>query len=287
MAAEVSERLGRTKVRKLRGADLDAFYAHLRARGLSASTVRRYHAVLSAALHQAVRWDLIERSPAVQATPPPMPISDAACPTPDEVKQLIEVAATHDAQLSAFLFVAASTGCRRGELCGLRWSDIDLDTAQLVIRRAISEVTGQLEVRTTKTGRIRRMAIDPNTVSILRTQQVRAELSSRAVDRSLDANAYVWSQSADHSEPWRPSRVTAAFIRTRNEARLRPIRLHHLRHFSATVMLAGGVDVRTAAGRLGHAQPAITLKTYAHVMEAADRDAANLVGRLIAAPRSE
>jgi len=287
MAAEVREGIGWIKLRKLRGADLDAFYSHLREKGLSPSSVRRYHAVLSAALHQAVRWGLLERSPAVQATPPPVPVTEPACPTPDEVRQLIELAATHDAQLSALLFVAASTGCRRGELCGLRWSDVDLETGQLVIRRAISDVPGQLEVRTTKTGRARRMAIDPATVAILQTQRARAELTSGAVSSSLDADAYVWSQSPDHREPWRPGRVTAAFIRVREEAGLSSIRLHHLRHFSASVMLAGGVDVRTTAGRLGHSQPAVTLKTYAHVMEASDRDAAMIVGLSIAEPYAE
>ena len=100
MAAEVSARLGRTKLRKLQGSDLDAFYDHLRAKGLSPSTVRRYHAVVSAALHQAIRWGLIERSPAIQATPPSAPINEPDCPSPDEVKRLIEVAAPRRAALS-------------------------------------------------------------------------------------------------------------------------------------------------------------------------------------------
>ncbi|MGH9091052.1 MAG: tyrosine-type recombinase/integrase [Acidimicrobiales bacterium] len=281
MATEISSRLGKVKLRDLRGTDIDALYDHLRRKGLSTSTVRRYHAVLSAALNRAVRWGLLERSPLLHATPPPLGTVEASCPLPAEVNQLIDMAEQHDPLLASFLLLAATTGCRRGELCGLRWSDIDLDGAQLIIRRAISDVPGRLEVRSTKTGRIRRLSLDTLSVGALRAQLDRARASAAQVGGSLEDEAYVWSQAVDHSEPWRPSRVSASFVRIRGEAGLPSVQLHHLRHFAASVMLAGGVDVRTAAGRLGHAQPAITLKTYAHVMEAADRNAADIVGRVL------
>jgi site-specific recombinase XerD len=102
MATDIKARMGRTSLRRLRGADLDSFYHHLRRKGLAPATVRRYHAVLSAALHQAVRWGLIERSPAVQATPPTVPSLEPTCPTPDEVKRLIEAAEESDPQLATW-----------------------------------------------------------------------------------------------------------------------------------------------------------------------------------------
>jgi len=72
----------------------------------------------------------------------------------------------------------------------------------------------------------------------------------------------------------------------RNDLGLTNIRLHHLRHFAATVMVAGGVDVRTVAGRLGHSRPTLTLQTYAHVMDATDRRAAEVVGGSISGTQS-
>ena len=231
-----------------------------------------YHAVLSAALHKAVRWGLLERSPALKRRPRQfqLPSRLALHLTKSGSSSSLPGPTTHS---SPRFFVAASTGCRRGELCGLRWSDVDLETAEVVIRRAISDVPGQLEVRTTKTGRIRRMAIDPATVAILQTQRRRRTLQRRG-ELLAQGRCLLWSQSPDHCEPWRPGRVTAAFIRVREEAGLSSIRLHHLRHFSASVMLAGGVDVRTTAGRLGRSQPAVTLKTYALYLAGVDRDAA-------------
>jgi integrase len=92
---------------------------------------------------------------------------------------------------------------------------------------------------------------------------------------------YVWSQDLDHGSPWRPDRVTHSFERIRDQAGLPTTRFHHLRHFTATMMLASGVDVRTAAGRLGHSDSSVTLRTYAHVLEQRDREAASVLGRLL------
>lgn len=281
IAREIDDQLGHVTLRKLRASDLDAYYGRLARRGLSPASIRRHHAVLSASLHQALRWGLVDRSPAQSATPPSVPHEEVSAPTPEDVRRLIELARKRDSQLASLLFVAAATGCRRGELCGLRFSDVDLDGRSLIIRRSISDVVGSLEVRRTKTGRVRRIAIDDGTARVIAEQRARAGDLAAAAGGSLGVDAYVWSQDVEHSEPWRPARVTASFERLRDEAGLPGVRLHHLRHFAATVMLAGGVDVRTAAGRLGHAQPAITLKTYAHVMQAADRQAADVVGRLL------
>src|SRR5580704_13122589 len=84
----------------------------------------------------------------------------------------------------------------------------------------------------------------------------------------------------------RPDQVTGYWRRATRRLGVGPVRFHDLRHFAATVLASSGVDIRTIAGRLGHAHPAITLRTYAHFMEAADRDAAAVMGRLALAPRA-
>ena len=105
----------------------------------------------------------------------------------------------------------------------------------------------------------------------------RADARSATLGITLDPDAYLWSSSADGMSPLRPVALVR-FTALRNELGLTHIRLHHLRHFAATVMLAGGVDVRTVAGRLGHSRPTLTLQTYAHVMDVTDRQAAEVVG---------
>ena len=199
-------------------------------------------------------------------------------PTPEEIKLLIERAEEKDPELATLLFVAATTGCRRGELCGLRWSDVDFEKDVLLVRRSVSDLPGRVVIRSTKTGHIRKMALDSATLSVLELLRERADARSATLGITLDPDAYLWSSSADGMSPLRPGGVTSRFTALRNELGLTHIRLHHLRHFAATVMLAGGVDVRTVAGRLGHSRPTLTLQTYAHVMDVTDRQAAEVVG---------
>jgi integrase len=95
---------------------------------------------------------------------------------------------------------------------------------------------------------------------------------------SLSDTSFVFSHTPDGSEPWKPNYVTLAFTRIATRVGLGSLHLHSLRHFAATTMLVNGVDVRTAAGRLGHAQTSMTLDTYAHFVQSADTRAAATLG---------
>lgn len=100
---------------------------------------------------------------------------------------------------------------------------------------------------------------------------------------ALAPAAFVFSDHERGAEPWRPDRVALAFKRLCTELELTGIRFHDLRHFAATNLLSAGIDVRTVSGRLGHANAATTLGTYAHFVGAADRRAAETIGGVLAA----
>src|ERR1019366_2489454 len=113
--------LGNLEVTKLTASDLDAFYGGLLRQGLHPLSVRKCHAVLSAALHQAEKWGWIDRNPIARASPPPARQREIIPPTIDEVRQLIVECERLNPDLARLFTVAATTGCRRGELCGLQW----------------------------------------------------------------------------------------------------------------------------------------------------------------------
>ena len=92
----------------------------------------------------------------------------------------------------------------------------------------------------------------------------------------------MFTRSVDGTELWVPNEVTKVFISLRNKVGLKNVRLHDLRHFAATRLLAAGVPVRTVSGRLGHANAATTLGVYAHVVEESDREAADALGAVLA-----
>jgi integrase len=277
-ARRISEEIGSKELRKLTPVDLDRFYARLVASGLSPKSVHHYHATLRAALRQARRWGLIAVSPADDASAPAVGTLEVTPPTPEEVRRLVTAVEEANPDLAVYLFVAATTGMRRGELCGLQWGDVDLVRLDVVVRRSISTVPGQpLVVRTTKTGRSRRLALDPATAEVLRLHELRVVERCEAIGTELLPTSYVFSRAVDGSQPSPPDGWTKAFDRLRDRLGLPNVRLHDLRHFAATMALSAGVDVRTVAGRLGHAQPTLTLRTYGHVIEAADRRAAELI----------
>lgn len=281
LAKQAKADFGGVELRKLTSAKLDSYYRGLIRRGLSPTTVGHHHAFLRAALRQAVRWGWIVRSPADLASPPRAAANEPAAPEIDEVRRLLTAAESYNPDLASMLWVAATTGMRRGELCGLRWSDVDVAGATITVRRSITDLPGRVEARPTKSNRVRRISIDAGTMLVLEQQRTRCLERGLAIAAKSSDSAYVWSQNADHVSPWRPDRVTHSFERIREQAGLPHVRFHHLRHFAATMMLSSGVDVRTAAGRLGHADSSVTLRTYAHVLEQRDREAAALLGSLL------
>ena len=281
------------KLDRLRTADLDAFYAALRDRGgrgdsaLSVSTVRRVHSVVRAALEQAVRWDWISTNPAARASPGHSEASEIHPPAPEAVLALLDRAERDDHPFAVFLVLAAVTGARRGELVALRWTDLSLDSATLTITRAMSVgAEGPVERARPKTrSSVRRIALDQGTIGVLRAHWTRMSERALACGTSLPNDAFVFSNEADCSVPWRPDFVSLKFRRLRHGLGLDDVRLHDLRHFVATTLLGAGVDLRTVAGRLGHSGGGrTTLAVYAHFQEAIDRGAADLLGRLLGVP---
>ena len=286
--ANIKPRLGFIAITKLAPADVDRFYADLAKTGLSPLTIRKSHAILSAAFNQALKWGWLDRNPVDRASPPGIRGREIHPPTPTELASLLE-ACDANPDLRSLIFVAATTGARRGELCGLRWGDLDMDLAALTIARSISDAGKVVSEKDTKTHQARRIALDPSTVDVLRRHRELLEERALAAGTTLGASSYVWSQELDASAPYRPDRLSGAFVWLRDKLGLPHVTFHALRHFSATTLAGQGVGVRTIAGRLGHASPGITLRTYAHFLDTADREAAVAMGKAMAGlyPASE
>jgi integrase len=284
----VEPSIGRVALNKLKTEQLDRFYAQLRERGseeggpLSPATVRQTHAIIRRALNQAQRWGWISTNPAVLASPPTVRSRPVSPPEPQGVLELVAQAEASDPDLSCFLLMAATTGARRGELCALRWSDVDLKAQTLLISRALVEGRGsELLEKDTKSHASRRISLDGGTSAELERHQERCQERARACAVSLSDTAFVFSDDPGGARPLVPNEVTKRFIRVRKAVGLDFVRLHDLRHFTATRLLAEGVPVRTVSGRLGHSNAATTLGVYAHFVAESDRDAAKTIGSVL------
>lgn len=278
--------VGQVRVAQLTTVDIDDLYGHLLraggrdARPLAPGTVHRIHVVLHRALAQAVRWEWIWINPASTASPPRQEPPEICPPSAEQVGALLDSVLVTNPALFAYLRLAASTGARRSQLLALRWADVDLDAGAIAFTRALVEGPNGPELRPTKTRRTYRVALDAETLAVL------IEHRDGVLEQGTGAagERFVFS-SGDGTRPWGPNSVTKRFIRARLAAGLPHFRLHDLRHFMATQMLAAGVPIVTVSQRLSHARASTTLNVYAHAIPGGDRDAAETLASILATHR--
>jgi integrase len=181
--------------------------------------------------------------------------------------------------------VRTALGSRRGELCALRWDRVDFTTGVLQIRTSIAQQGADTWEKDTKTHQQRRITLDPQTLALLKNYHARRAELAAAVGADLPSDARIFSPVPDGSEWVKPDTVGQRY--TRMCARLGwDMHLHQLRHYSATELIAAGVDVRTVAGRLGHGGGGTTtLRVYSAWRSEADQRAASSLGmRMPAVP---
>lgn len=265
--------LGTTRLNKLNPMLLDATYRQWQS-VVAPSSVRKAHVLLSRSCAQAVRWGMLATNPVRHATAPRSHSRTVEPPTPAEVTKLLAEA---EPDLSLFLRLAITTGARRGELCALHWSN--LDASGLTIRASIYAARGVVAEKLPKSGKVRRVDLDARSLELLAAHRVRAESLAGQFRCKLAKNAYVFSDLPDGSRPWRPD--DGAYSALRKRCGLEHVRLHDLRHASATWQFAAGIAPHTISARLGHASKAMTFDTYGHARSGDGLAAADTLAELL------
>ncbi|MEX0592020.1 MAG: tyrosine-type recombinase/integrase, partial [Nitriliruptoraceae bacterium] len=247
----VVPRIGSVPLSDVSGARLDHLYAALireggrNGRPLSASSVRGVHATLNKAFADARRWRLIERNPCEEADPPRLErvAEDARAAlhawTAGQLSQFLE--STRHSRYGTAFYVAATTGMRRSELCGLAWPDVDLDSARLrVAQKLVKGPDGYELRRATKTSAgARTLSIDGATVDVLRDHH-KCQLELQPVFGEAYNSDHLVFPREDGSPP-SPEGVSMAFRRAVTRSGLPRIRFHDLRHTHATILLQAPV----------------------------------------------
>jgi integrase len=251
---------------------------------LAVSSVRQCHAVLSGALSAAKRWGWITVNPLESAQRPRIPAPQPEPPSAGEAAKIANAAWEQDADWGTFVWLTFVTGARRGELVALAWEHVDLVSGLLTIRRNLVRRNGTTILKDTKTHQMRVIKLDHDTVAVLTAHKQRAETRCAALGTTLDNDAFVFSYAPDHRRHCDPDGITHRYAKMTANVGI-DTHLHALRHYSATELLAGGVDLRTVAGRLGHGGGgATTLKVYAAWVAGADTKAADLIASRLPRP---
>jgi integrase len=277
--------LGGVLLQGLTPAHLTAFYRMLLddgrrdgRGGLAPKSVRNIHGVLHAALRDAVRWGYLPRNIAGAADLPKGLTPEMHVWSPEQLRAFLDQ--VRGDPLYAGWLLLATTGMRRGEVAGLRWVDVDLDAGRVSPRRPRVVVNYEVVVSEPKTAKGRRsLALDPATVAALRQHRTRQLEQQLAVGPRWQDSGLVFTWP--DGRPIHPHRFSKWFEQHTRVAGLPKIRLHDVRHSYATAALAAGVPAKVVSERLGHANIAITMDTYSHVLPGLDAQAAGAVARLI------
>ncbi|ODS55791.1 MAG: hypothetical protein ABS36_09395 [Acidobacteria bacterium SCN 69-37] len=289
---QIVPKLGGTRLQALKPLDIEAYYSGLS--GLSSSTVQIHHAILHSALKAAVHNGLVTRNVAALVSNKPRKVAREDVLdhvwTADEAARFLKTAKAAGPQPAAFYTLALDTGARRGELAALQWSDVDLSSGKLTIRRTLLKGGRTPAFGTTKTGTIRTLELSAESVALLaahKKQQAEVKLRNRRHYHDLGlVFAKEWGDLHQRADslglPLQVNTIgSREFGRLIKASGVKRIKFHGLRHTCATLMLSAGVPAHVVQRRLGHSKVEMTLNTYSHVLPSMQQDAAGRLAALL------
>jgi integrase len=254
--------------------------------GLSGRSVHYIHTILGKSLGAAVDSGYLVRNPADRAVRPQRRARGGhggRTWSAGELRTFLDH--VMDDPLQPAFLLAATTGMRRGEICGLQWRDLDLDKGRRSISRQLLSIRWKLRFEpSTKTGRGRMVDLDERTVAALKIHRKRQgeERIALGLGRSkADDLVFTQINARGDLQPLHPESLMKTFRRRAHRAGVPVIRFHDLRHTWATLALQAGVPVKVVQERLGHSSVSVTLDIYTHVASGMQKDAAEAVASWI------
>jgi integrase len=277
--------LGSYLLPKLAPLHIQAFYGRALASGrkdgkggLSSRSVVHFHRLLNKAFAQALKWQLLARNPIQAVEPPRAERQEMRALDEDETATLLGLLGT--SRLSMPVMLAITTGLRRGEILGLRWSSVDLATGTITVVQSLEQTKEGLRFKPPKTHRSRRsIALLAITVEALRSHRARQAQERLALGPAYDDHDLVCPRPG--GTPWPPDMFSTTFAALIRRSGLRRFRFHDLRHSHASQLVKAGVHPKVVSERLGHSGVGITLDTYSHVLPGLQENAATQLNCLL------
>jgi len=286
----VKPHIGHLKLNKVQPTHINTFYSDLlisgrrdKKSGLSKRTVLHTHRVLRGALNRAVKWQILVRNPCDAVDPPKPDKKERLTFTTKETIELLEKAKGIPLHLPIML--AVTTGMRRGEIIGLRWKDINLESGNLSIRQVAEQTKKHgLHIKEPKTDKSTRMVSLPKmTTDALKQHKVEQSQIFLQLGKRLDSDSMVFDSPLGL---YPPNKLTTDYMAFIKRNKFKHVTFHDLRHTHATHLLEQNIHPKIVSERLGHSTVSLTLDTYSHVMPNMQEGAANVTDKILQSNKS-
>ena len=258
--------------------DVDQLLSRKADSGLSTSTVKRIRSILAQCLDQAIRWELVNRNVATLSRSPKAVRQEGRTLSPDQARHLLETLKGH--RNEALYALMLSTGLRRGETLGLRWTDLDRESGVLRVARQLRREGTGLVTTDTKTSLSRRAVnLHERMLTTLFEHETRQQTEKRNLGAAWTETGYIFTSSI--GTPIDPRNLYREFQMICRKANLGDWHPHELRHSAASLMLAQGVQIQVVSRVLGHSSIRMTADVYGHILEPDRQGAADALGSML------
>lgn len=280
LESRVLPAMGHLPVEQIKPFHLMEFYTNLqedgiradgKPGGLSPKTILQHHRIISSILNDAAQWQVISSSPAARVRPPKVQKKQAGCYDESQMAALLDTLDKEELKYRVLVHLALFTGCRRGELMGLEWQDIDFQKGTLEVRQASQYLPGQgtFTKAPKNESSVRLLSLPPFLVDMLRQykkEQTEGRLKAGDLWQGSNRLFTTWD-----GRPMHPDTVTSWFPKFLQRHNLPHLPFHGLRHTAATMLINQNVPLKNISGRLGHSNISTAGDIYSHFLQSADK----------------
>jgi len=277
--------IGKRKLSTITPYILDDLYQKLKigkmGEELGYHSMRGFYKVINVMFNQAIRWEIMDSNPNLKAKRPKAELHKKKFYDLMQVKQLISALEDEDIKYKTLITLALDSGCRRGEICGLKWSDIDFDNKTVSITRSLKVVNGEVDERKPKTQSSNRdIVLSDYTIKLLKEYKEWQEACKIVYKGKWqeDNNRVFTSTYGGYMHPDSCIHILKKIIKKHN---LDSISFHSLRHTAASLLINSGIDPKTVSERLGHSDTTITMKIYTHAFDKSKAECAQKFDEII------
>lgn len=277
LLVEIRQDLGHYKLTELKAIHFLEFYNKLRKadRNLSENSILHYYALNNTILNYGVKWELLEKN-VNKLVDRPKPIKkEVKYYDKEDINRLLECLKNEPLKYQIVIQLAIDSGCRRGELTGLTWDDIDFANSTISINKTTQNTKkGVIEKDHPKnSSSIRTIAIAPQTLNLLLEYKKEQEsLKMRLGNKWGNSNKVLINNTGGNMHPDTPSKI---FKKIQVKYNLKELNFHGLRHTSASMLIDSNIHTKVISRRLGHSSSVITDTIYSHIFVSAEREASN------------